>query len=161
MPANVLRLPVTPPWQTPRGGETPPRGWSESARHRCQVSDPAGQVQRSADPRNWALFTWAVSQNTCNAETGAANADVCRKQELVLYFSTQCAQPLRPGGATSSPRQEGLLGLVNCFVIVSWPPVSKSKVWAQRSVACCTDKGPFDAGFWTISIKLTWLSLPL
>lgn len=54
----------------------------------------------------------------------------------------------------------GLLALVNCFVIVSWPPVSKSKVWAQRSVACCTDTGPFDAGFWTISIKLTWLSLP-
>lgn len=26
MPANVLRLPVTPLWRTPRGGETPPRG---------------------------------------------------------------------------------------------------------------------------------------
>lgn len=61
-------------------------GVAESARRRCQVSDPAGQVQRSADPPNWTPVTWAVSQNTCTAKTRAAIADVCKKYELVLLF---------------------------------------------------------------------------
>lgn len=130
-------------------------GVVESARRHCQVGDPAGQVQRSADPPNWALVTWAVTHNTCTANTGAAS--VCRKYQLVLLF-------FRPVRVTSPSwrrsRLEGSPGFVNCFVSASWPPVSKSKVWAQRSVACCTDEGPFDAGFWTISIKLTWASPP-